>query len=178
VLHYEFLVLSTFLLCALFLLGKQIAPSFDHRLENRCDQLAHHPLVYAATFACGYIVPTARCYPNMEPPYLGVPFAYELNRKAFRLKRSQFGDATLNNSLRPCQSVVHELLLKVHPAERSSSGATARAVRVSPQIGIPIPKTDSRRIAPVLHLAIVLVSIALLRGYKEAWERFFVRLSR
>jgi hypothetical protein len=42
----------------------------------------------------------------MEPPYLGVPFAYELNRKTFRLKRSQFGDATLNNSLRPCQSVV------------------------------------------------------------------------
>jgi hypothetical protein len=77
-----------------------LRPSFDHRLQDWCNQLAHHLLVYAPTFACGDIVPTARSDPNMKPPYSGLPSAYEVNREAFRLERSQFGDAALNNSLR------------------------------------------------------------------------------
>jgi hypothetical protein len=65
-----------------------------------CNQLAHHPLVYAPTFACGGVMPTTRCDPNTKRPEFDVPSAYKSNRKAFRLERSQFGDAALNNSLR------------------------------------------------------------------------------
>lgn len=70
------------------------------RFEDRRNQLPHCPPVYSPTFArCGIVI-TPRRNPNNERAYFNVPFAYELNRKAFRLERPQFGNAALNNSLR------------------------------------------------------------------------------
>jgi hypothetical protein len=74
----------------------------------------------------------------MEPPYLGVPFAYELNRKAFRLERSQFGDAALNNSLRPGNQSWNFYSAFAVPLVDHRAEQRCAAVRVSVQITVSV----------------------------------------